>query len=665
MRVLGVVAILAAVAAAEGRETFEKAFEEVEAQARKQKWSKARELLETLLKDHADEDYARVRRTTIVGLMKQCVFRSQNPLPNPKDLVAGDLLEHNLMSGRLKLRYEGSNLKDFKKIRDLYIHPAAFSGPHILTIKGTYPGGGNGPTIAVCVTADEHYMVAFGNVVRKGGADVIVRYYKGGGSRTVARRYNAKINPGRRFTIKVSVKNTNVNVIYNGKTLMRAKKGADQWGSIAVFAHRAIKEIHVEGRAEPSWLQGLIDKASQKQLVEFEKSYRDEDFLPGWLLRDAPATEGLKKPDERTWPGALGTTAKSIIARATLQEYREVTKHDPEFVPAAIKEALLLAKLQRTDEAVKLFEALIARYPGGADLRAGCALILMKRGRMDEARVILEHATAQRVTSPTLQRVHDMLVKAVDGPPWARRFEHKSLHYHVISDIDRATCAKATSILETAYLSYIARLDRVDSTRRKRFRVYLFSGRGGYDAYCKDLLGSTAPHSAGLYSPVLKQLLIWNLPEREAMMRTVRHEGFHQYLDRIMDDPPLWFNEGLAEYYETAEVKDGKWNLGSDRPDHRRWFARGLRPLSVFLYLDDRRFMADAGRHYAHAWAFIQFLRHSTIENRKLFESFWESFKTIPERRKAIRHALGARDLDALDREFREHLKTLRNRKKK
>ncbi|MCZ6787691.1 MAG: tetratricopeptide repeat protein [Planctomycetota bacterium] len=701
MRVLGVVAVLVGIAAADGRETFEKAFGEIRTQARKQKWGKARALLEALLKEHAEQDYVRVRRTSIVDLMKQCVFRSTNPLPDPKDLVAGDLLEHNLMSGRLRLRYEGGNLKDFRKIRDLYIHPAAFSGPHILTIKGTYPKSGSGPTVAVCVTSDEHYMVAFGNAGRESGAHVRVRYYKGGGSRTVADRYQAKINPGRRFTIKISVKNTNLNVLYNGKTLMRAKKGADQWGSIAVFAHRAIKEIHIEGRAEPSWLQGLIDKASQKQLEKFEKSYRDEDFLPGWLLRDARATKRLKKPDERTWPGALGSTAKSVIARSTLhhtageylegyryvrdvprdgipqslrfylmakfhedmglfeqavKEYREVAKLDPEFVSASVAAALLLAKLQKTGEAVRLFETLIERYPGGADLRAGCAIVLMKRGRMDEARAILENAAAQRVTSRALRRVHDMLVKAVDGPPWARRFEHKSLHYHVISDIDRATCAKATSILETAYLSYIARLDRVASTRRKRFRVYLFSGRGGYDAYCKDLLGHTAPHSAGLYSPVLKQLLIWNLPKREAMMRTVRHEGFHQYLDRIMDDPPLWFNEGLAEYYETAEVKDGRWNLGAKRADHLRTLRLGTQPLKVFLLLNSRAFMAGARRNYAQAWAFIQFLRHGTSANRKLFERFWEAFKTIPESRKAIRHALDGRDLVALDREFRKHL---------
>ena len=153
MRVLGVLAVLVGIAAADGRETFEKAFTEIQAQTRKQKWSRARGLLEALLKEHAEQDYARVRRTSIVDLMKQCVFRSTNPLPDPKDLVGGDLLEHNLTSGRIKVRYEGGKLKDFKTIGSLYVHRAAFSGPHLLTLKGTYRAG---PTLAVCVTRDSH-----------------------------------------------------------------------------------------------------------------------------------------------------------------------------------------------------------------------------------------------------------------------------------------------------------------------------------------------------------------------------------------------------------------------------------------------------------------------------------------------------------------------------
>ena len=37
----------------------------------------------------------------------------------------------------------------------------------------------------------------------------------------------------------------------------------------------------------------------------------------------------------------------------------------------------------------------------------------------------------------------------------------------------------------------------------------------------------------------------------------MRHEGYHQYLDRVMPDPPVWFNEGLAVYHENGIKEDG------------------------------------------------------------------------------------------------------------
>jgi hypothetical protein len=166
--------------------------------------------------------------------------------------------------------------------------------------------------------------------------------------------------------------------------------------------------------------------------------------------------------------------------------------------------------------------------------------------------------------------------------------------------------------------------------------------------------------SAGLYTPDLKVLLIWNLPQRDEIMTTVRHEGFHQYLDRIMANPPLWFNEGLAEYFEVARVVGGRWKFGAPRADHLRTLEEGTRSLEKWLFIDEREFMEKAGFNYAQSWAFMQFLRHSTRENEELFERFWQAFKTTPNTKAAIRHALGDRPLWELDREFAEHVGKLR-----
>jgi len=246
------------------------------------------------------------------------------------------------------------------------------------------------------------------------------------------------------------------------------------------------------------------------------------------------------------------------------------------------------------------------------------------------------------------------------GPAWPRRHDYESAHYLVLSDMDPKVCFDASQILEQAYAVFSARLERAPATS-ERFKVFLFSGRAGYQDHVLDLLGQMVPHSAGLYVGSLRQLFIWNLPEREEMLQTVRHEGFHQYLHRIMDDPPLWFNEGLAEYFEEAKVVQGKWTTGAPRPDHLK--RLGLpQPLREFLFLDDRAFMGNATANYAQAWAFIHFLLHTSRENRQLFDRFWDSFKRIPNHAEAIRAALLDRTPDSLDAAFRAHVDALRDR---
>jgi hypothetical protein len=233
--------------------------------------------------------------------------------------------------------------------------------------------------------------------------------------------------------------------------------------------------------------------------------------------------------------------------------------------------------------------------------------------------------------------------------------------------MDSKVCFEASQILEQAYAVFATRLERPPATT-ERFKVFLFSGEAGYQDHIKDLIGETVPHSAGLYMPALKQLFIWNLPEREDMMKTVRHEGFHQYLHRIMDDPPLWFNEGLAEYFEEAKVVDGKWTTGFTRRDHLEMLElatkekKGPKRLSEFLFIDDRAFMEQAFVNYPQSWAFIHYLLHTTRENRQLFDRFWDSFKKIPAHGDAIRAALGNVSLEALERGFEWHVDGLRDK---
>jgi hypothetical protein len=133
-----------------------------------------------------------------------------------------------------------------------------------------------------------------------------------------------------------------------------------------------------------------------------------------------------------------------------------------------------------------------------------------------------------------------------------------------------------------------------------------------------------------------------------------------------MDDPPLWFNEGLAEYFEEVKIIDGKWTTGSPRVDHLEMLefaakeSQGPARLREFLFLDNRAFMQKAFVNYPQSWAFIHFLLHTTRENRQLFDRFWDSFKRIPAHTDAIREALGDRRVEELEAAFDAHVEQLR-----
>ena len=291
---------------------------------------------------------------------------------------------------------------------------------------------------------------------------------------------------------------------------------------------------------------------------------------------------------------------------------------EPRFTEGALLHGTLLRELGRYDEALSAFEkatASSALYPRTYEEAASAMLMA---GRPADAARLTRLAARNGVTSETLVELNVALAKVVRGPRWTKRFEQRSRNYHVISNMNQAICHEASKLLEVAFSAYCETFGFVERDKTRLFKVYLFNTRKGFMDYQGDLktfMGKPSDKAAGVYTSLLKQLLIWKQPRHKDMLETIAHEGFHQYLDRLMASPPRWFNEGLAVYHENGKMIDGKMTFGLMHPMYIRLLARrGLMPLKDFLFEPPSTFYDEGLRSYGQAWALVHMLKHTTPE---------------------------------------------------
>jgi tetratricopeptide (TPR) repeat protein len=98
---------------------------------------------------------------------------------------------------------------------------------------------------------------------------------------------------------------------------------------------------------------------------------------------------------------------------------------------------------------------------------------------------------------------------------------------------------------------------------------------------------------------------------------------FHEYVHFIIDtnfgrsEVPLWFNEGLAEYYQTFAIEqDIKVKLGLPQSDHLNLLQQSkLMPLDSLFNATSRQVHGTGGHSrsifYAQSWALIHYLMQS------------------------------------------------------
>lgn len=110
--------------------------------------------------------------------------------------------------------------------------------------------------------------------------------------------------------------------------------------------------------------------------------------------------------------------------------------------------------------------------------------------------------------------------------------------------------------------------------------------------------------------------------EEDGALRVVQHEYVHLLLSHTVADLPLWFHEGLAEYYSTFALHGGAGvEIGRPLPHHVQTLRQG-QPIALPAVFESTRESpeyTDEGRRamlYAQSWALVHYLMMDRPERR-------------------------------------------------
>jgi len=225
----------------------------------------------------------------------------------------------------------------------------------------------------------------------------------------------------------------------------------------------------------------------------------------------------------------------------------------------------------------------------------------------------------------------DGVARRIDGPmplPDAGEawIEARSKHFDFIS----AAGEKKTKAMAEDLETLAAALGRLNATtfaaaRPEPTRIFLFTKRREVQPYFDMLLNRRDASVSGIFVTLDSGSSIVMLTGfRASTDRTAFHELVHNLVES-RSQPPLWLDEGLAEYFSNVELRSGSMYAGEPIKHHldelRQHKLLPLKTLvSVVRESDTYNLPAGQSLFYAESWAIVDCLMRS---DRNAFYDFF------------------------------------------
>jgi tetratricopeptide (TPR) repeat protein len=164
--------------------------------------------------------------------------------------------------------------------------------------------------------------------------------------------------------------------------------------------------------------------------------------------------------------------------------------------------------------------------------------------------------------------------------------------------------------------------------------VFVFATQPRFAPYCEAMLRSNqCEQVTGLFTDGRNgNYMLLSGDAKGGVSRVVYHELTHQLMANTSAKQPLWYQEGVAEYFSTFRTSGAEAHLGVVVQEHLRWLraeeafgslSKRLIPLRELfavtpaspIYNERTR----TGVFYAESWALVHYLLHNDARSEKLF----------------------------------------------
>jgi tetratricopeptide (TPR) repeat protein len=338
---------------------------------------------------------------------------------------------------------------------------------------------------------------------------------------------------------------------------------------------------------------------------------------------------------------------------------KAATRLLPNFHEALVELADAHGHVGKERDSEIAYDKAIAAKPDYALAYRRRASLLLGLGRFEEARSDVRVARKLQPKDESLEALERKFNLVIDGPDWPVKYEVETKNYVVRTNVSQEF---AQSIADQSEL--IRRLYGQVFPRRKSKRkspIVVFRSKQEYHA------SGGPPSAGGHFDPLFKQLFLFKYPKHSDTRLVLYHEGFHQYLDGILEvKPPQWFNEGVADFFgpsihhkvkgeEGMKIQPNPWRLKTIQRIVRSGQAVPFERLMTMT--QQEMYGRDAGKHYAQAWSMIYFFAEADDRvHFKYIKSYFKSLRRGKDRMQAYESAFGKANMQALQDRWREFI---------